>query len=122
MVVELEEVTLFSLFLATGKPFIIKESHLKTLPELRKDQRLEFMRHPDGKYFRQQGEVEFLLAPRKDGNWNFLINKDPVRVITGVHQIQCFWFALFDDQLFIPKDANMAPKRPISTGTFQRRH
>ncbi|WP_127125380.1 hypothetical protein [Pseudoflavitalea rhizosphaerae] len=114
MAVELEEIALFGFFKLNNRTILIQENDLVNITKLANDltpilidsqklQRLGFLRHPNGIYYRQQGPVEFLLRPLKNGHWEFSIDESKrIRLLTYIHQLQRLWFALFDDHLFIP--------------------
>lgn len=136
MAVELEEISLFGLFTLNKQTIQIRQEHFaritELLPELspipidfQKIQRLGFLRHSNGIYYRAQGDTEFLLRPLKDGRWEFLLdNGKRIRTIRYIHQVQRLWFDLFDDHLFLPKNvqAGRAPTTKLSSGNFQTRH
>lgn len=115
MAVELEEIALFGFYNRNQKIIQIREDHfsdidailqeLTPIPiDFQKLYRLGFLRYPTGIYYRQQGTIEFLLRPLKDGRWEFsLDNGNRLRVVSYIHQIQRLWFDLFDDHLFLPK-------------------
>lgn len=135
MPVELEEITLFSFFKLKDRTILIREEHLSGISDLAKDlapihidaqklQRLGFLRHPNGIYYREQGAITFFLRPLKNGQWEFTLSgSSKIRLLTYIHQLQRLWFALFDDHLFLPKGVPpKAPKAKPNTGGFQTRH
>ena len=134
MAVELEEIALFGFFKLNNRTILIRENDLVNIPVLAKDinpipidaqklQRLGFLRHPNGIYYRQQGSVEFLLRPLKNGQWEFCIDESKrIRILSYIHQLQRLWFALFDDQLFIPpqEKAAMGKKKNEPSGSLKK--
>lgn len=136
MAVELEEIALFGLFRLNKQTIQIREEHFanitRLLPDLhpipidfQKIQRLGFLRHPNGIYYRVQGTTEFTLRQLKDARWEFILdNGKRIRTIHYIHQVQRLWFDLFDDHLFLPKNAvaGKSPKTKPSSGGFQTRH
>lgn len=135
MPVELEEIALFSFFKLKDRTILIQEEHLSGIAGLAKEltpinidaqklQRLGFLRHPNGIYYREQGPVAFSLRPLKNGQWEFTISgSSKIRLLTYVHQLQRLWFALFDDHLFIPHNTKVATqKKDPRSGAFQRQH
>ena len=134
MAVELEEIALFGFFKLNNRTILIRENDLVNIPVLANDinpipidaqklQRLGFLRHPNGIYYRQQGSVEFLLRPLKNGQWEFCIDESKrIRILSYIHQLQRLWFALFDDQLFIPpqEKAAMGKKKNEPSGSLKK--
>lgn len=137
MPVELEEISLFSLFYKNGKPMQVREKDFDDIHHLlqqlspiaidtQKLQKLGFIRQPTGIYYREHSTAHFILRPLKDGRWELYINEgNRIRVVSYIHQVQRIWFGLFDDHLFIPKTAvqNKEPgKGKNNSGNFQTRH
>ncbi|QEC44792.1 hypothetical protein [Pseudobacter ginsenosidimutans] len=135
MGVELEEIALFGFFKLNNRTILIQENDLVNIQTLTNDlspipidsqklQRLGFLRHPNGIYFRQQGSVEFLLRPLKNGQWEFCIDESKrIRILSYIHQLQRLWFALFDDHLFIPPQEKAAKEKKKSgqSGSRQKK-
>ena len=133
MPVELEEIALFGFYKLNNRTILIQEKDLANITTLsseltpipidsQKLQRLGFLRHPNGIYYRQQGDIEFLLRPLKNGQWEFSIDgNNRIRILAYIHQLQRLWFALFDDHLFIPQQESNSKKNEGRAGGLKKK-